>query len=99
MAYFEDGNASVVLDEQCSDCPLGEKQCPVYMAQTLFNFEQISEENTALRQCLLFLVDDAGVCQVKKMIETVCQDLDQRYRFLNQYAFLLKQFNKRVVNC
>jgi len=97
MAYFENGNQSEVLDEQCLTCPLGNHQCPVYTVQSLFNFDQMEGGNDKLRQCMIFLVDDAGVCQVKQLIDQSCQDIEQKYRTLHQFAFVLKQLNRRVV--
>jgi len=96
MAYFENGNGSKVLDEQCLTCPLGIYQCPVYTVQSLFNFNQMDDGNNELRQSMLFLVDDAGICQVKRLIDQSCQDLEQKYRMLHQCAFVLKQLDRRV---
>lgn len=96
MAYFESGNKSKVLDKQCLTCPLGIYQCPVYTVQSLFNFDQMEEGNDKLRQSMLFLVDDAGVCQVKQLLEQSCQELEQKYRMLHQYAFVLKQLDRRI---
>jgi hypothetical protein len=96
MAYFENGNKSKVLDKQCLTCPLGNYQCPVYTVQSLFNFDQMEEGNDKLRQSMIFLVDDAGVCQVKQLLDQSCQDLEQKYRMLHQYAFVLKQLDRRI---
>jgi len=96
MAYFESGDKSKVLDKQCLTCPLGNYQCPVYTVQSLFNFDQMEEGNEKLRQSMIFLVDDAGVCQVKQLLEQSCQDLEQKYRMLQQYAFVLKQLDRRI---
>ena len=69
MAYFENGTASECLDKTCQSCPLGSRLCPVYLAQNLFNFDQIHEGKELIMRCLHFLVDDEGVCQIKKLIE------------------------------
>ena len=96
MAYFENGNKSKVLDKQCLTCTLENYQCPVHTVQSLFNFDQMAEGNDKLRQCMTFLVDDAGVCQVKRLIDLSYRDLGQKYRMVHQFAFVLKQLNRRV---
>jgi hypothetical protein len=96
MAYFENGNESNVLDKQCLTCPLGNYQCPVHMIQSLFNFDQMEEGNDQLRQCMIFLVDDAGVCQVKRLMDQSYQDLGQKYHMLQQLAFALKRLDRRI---
>lgn len=97
MAYFDSGSAAEILDRQCTSCPFGEYQCPVYMAQSLFNCDQMMDGKRELKDCLTFLVDDAGICQVKKLMMQSCEDLVRRHRVIEQYAFLLKQFDKRIV--
>jgi len=97
MAYFENGTAAEALDRQCESCPLGAYQCPVYMVNSLYNFDQMLEGKEELRDCLLFLVDDTGRCKVRQLVEASCEKSEDRRKTLHQYAFVLKQFEKRVV--
>ena len=68
MAYFPNGCAGEVLDVQCADCPLGEGPCPVALVQMMFNYDQCSDDQAKLRQAMSCLVDDEGMCQVRKQI-------------------------------
>ncbi len=68
MAYFQDGTESKILDEECRSCVLGQGTCPIYLAQCLFNFEQMQDGQERLMQILHLLIDDGGICQVKKLM-------------------------------
>ncbi|MFB1500847.1 hypothetical protein [Thiocapsa sp. N5-Cardenillas] len=70
MAYFANGSEGGVLDAQCADCPIGSDPnapCAVLLAQTLYNYKQIG--NALAREILNVLIDDSGMCQMKKSIE------------------------------
>lgn len=69
MAYFSNGSEGMVLDEQCSNCILGDQHCPVMLIQLLYNYDQCKKGNEQLREAMGHLVSKEGVCQVKKSIE------------------------------
>jgi hypothetical protein len=62
VAYFPNGSAVAVLLDQCANCPLGQKLCPVLIVQNEFNYEQ--DGNASLRAAMNLLVNEAGKCQV-----------------------------------
>ncbi|OHD24892.1 MAG: hypothetical protein A2Y38_16300 [Spirochaetes bacterium GWB1_59_5] len=41
--------------------------CPVYFVQASFNYDQ--SDNALLERCLNHLVDEDGICQMKKTLE------------------------------
>jgi hypothetical protein len=73
MAYFPNGSSGEVLDEQCFRCPLGEKPCPVLCVQMRYNYDQLDAGQEKLRTALSVLVDDSGICQVRKQILEVVE--------------------------
>ena len=67
MAYFPNGTAGEILDNQCCDC-LHEDEwawCPVYAIQSLFNYDQVDKGQEKLRQAINMLVDEKGICKVR----------------------------------
>ena len=68
MAYFSNSSEGEVLDVQCYDCPLGGGCCPVRSVQMLYNYDQLEDGQEKLREAMELLVDDKGVCQVRKKI-------------------------------
>lgn len=68
MAYFSNSSEGEVLDVQCYDCPLGGGCCPVLSVQMLYNYDQLEDGQEKLREAMELLVDDKGVCQVRKKI-------------------------------
>lgn len=68
MAYFPNGSAGAVLDEQCENCPLDEKACPTLLVHWEFNYEQVDPEQKKLRSALSMLVNDDGECQTRKLL-------------------------------
>lgn len=69
MAYFPNGAAGEVLDRQCEECPLGEGACPVLGVQLLYNYDQLEDGQEKLREAMSMLVNDEGVCEVRKQIQ------------------------------
>jgi len=69
MAYFPNGTAGEVLDNQCSECIHASDgvMCPVYYVQATYNYSQ--SDNSLLEGCLQHLVRDDGTCQMKRAIE------------------------------
>lgn len=43
--------------------------CPVYFVQANYNYKQ--SDNKDLTDCLNYLVDDHGICQMKKAMESI----------------------------
>lgn len=68
MAYFPNGSSGEVLDAQCADCPLGDGPCPVMGIQMLYNYDQLADGQEKLRHAMRLLVNDEGVCEVRKQI-------------------------------
>jgi len=68
MAYFSNSSAGDALEEQCSECPFGEADCPIYTAQALFNYDQVG--NKVATDILDMLIDQKGGCQMVKLINT-----------------------------
>ena len=68
MAYFPNGCAGEILDNQCADCPLGDGPCPVALVQMTFNYDQVADGQEKLREAMSYLVDDKGICEVRKQI-------------------------------
>ena len=94
MAYFDDGNDSKILDKQCQQCLFRDKQCPIYLAQGLYNYDQMQAGQGALRQCMVLLVDDGGTCQIKKLLDTECKELAKKKRLLDTYTSLWEQYER-----
>jgi hypothetical protein len=67
MAYFPNGSAGEVLDEQCAEC-LPDEPCPVFLVQMEYNYTQCEDGQEKMRSLLNFLVDKKGTCQMKKYI-------------------------------
>ena len=70
-------------------------KCSVYAVQAFFNFNQMDESTNELKQSMFFLGNDAGLCQVKRLIDQSCQDLEEKHRLLHQCAFVLQQLDRR----
>jgi hypothetical protein len=69
MAYFPNGSAGVILNNQCSDCPIGrhpDAPCPVLEVQLFYNYDQC--DNEKLEEAMNTLVDEKGICQMRKAI-------------------------------
>ena len=68
MAYFSNSTEGDILDQQCDDCIVpDDAPCPVLLAQIMYNYDQI--ENEKLEKCLNLLVNKAGECQMKKVLD------------------------------
>jgi hypothetical protein len=69
MAYFPNGSAGEVLDNQCADFPLGEKTCPVALAQALFNYSQFTNgKPNTVAEVLEVLVNKDSICQLRPLL-------------------------------
>jgi len=73
MGYFANGTDGMYFDEQCSRCIHDQDEigvgCPVALVQSLYNYDQHKEGQEKLKECLTHLVDDAGDCKMKEMID------------------------------
>ena len=58
MAYFSNGSAGMVFDEECMSCKYGEVECPIAMTQTLYNYDACN--NKVATKILNELVKDNG---------------------------------------
>lgn len=71
MAYFANSTEGETLDNQCGNCPLGESACPIYMVQSLYNYEQLNKGNEKLRTAMNMLVDSRGICKLRPLLGEV----------------------------
>jgi len=72
MAYFPNGTAGEIFDEQCSNCLHGisdDIMCPVCYVQTTYNYDQTRPMEKKLRECLNSLVNEKGICMMKTAME------------------------------
>lgn len=79
MAYFPNGTAGEVLDEQCQNCLHGVSDsilCPVAHIQMIYNYQQLDEGNEDLRAAMGLLIQLDGTCQMKEAMEKAGTTLD-----------------------
>lgn len=72
MAYFSNGSEGMVFDEECAECPLFDKHCPIALAQSAYNYEACN--NPIAREILNLLVKQEANrgyigCQMKPLID------------------------------
>ena len=68
MAYFANSTEGEILNRQCGECRIpDDAPCPVLMAQQIYNYVQVDNEN--LKLCLRELVDIKGNCKMKPLID------------------------------
>lgn len=62
MAYFPNGSAGQLFDEQCARCRYGVAECPIYRVQYNHNYSacNVPEARSILDQ----LVQDDGTCRM-----------------------------------
>lgn len=81
MAYFPNGTAGEVLDNQCGECKLSdEAPCPVLFVQMTFNYSQLDDGNKPLREAMDYLVNEDGRCQMKDCIDKNIIQYDRRVK-------------------
>lgn len=68
MAYFPNGSAGEILDNQCAKCEFigPDDPCPVMFVQNWYNYEQVG--NKDLAGCLNYLVSEKGICQMRQAL-------------------------------
>jgi Fe-S-cluster-containing hydrogenase component 2 len=64
MAYFSNGSAGMVFDDQCNKCKYGMKPCPIALVQMSYNYDAVNNE--VATNILDALVKDDGTCQMWK---------------------------------
>ena len=71
MAYFPNGTSGMIFDEQCSECIHEDPTalCPIANVQMEYNYFQCNKGQEKLRECMNFLVNEKGYCQMKIQIE------------------------------
>jgi len=73
-AYFSNGSEGEVLDNQCAECPVGsnpDAPCSILAVQSCYNYKQIGNDD--LREAMNMLVDDKGICQMRKVMIEDCK--------------------------
>lgn len=77
MAYFANGSdpASDTFDNQCENCPLGEEPCPIAGIQMNYNYDQCG--NKIATEIMLKLVNQNGICSMKKYLKKPFVDKNQ----------------------
>ena len=71
MAYFSDGTAGMLFDDQCSKCKYYSGSCPIALVQITYNYDAVNNEIAT--KILDTLVKDNGDCMMWK---TFKQDLE-----------------------
>ncbi len=51
------------------------KPCPVAFIQLTYNYDQMKDGNKQLKEAVTYLVDDAGVCQVRELLLEARQEM------------------------
>ena len=79
MAYFPNGTAGDILDQQCAKClhhnpDIG---CPISFVQTHYNYDQCDDGLEKMQELLNILVNEKGICQMKPLIEKYLPDSRQ----------------------
>jgi hypothetical protein len=62
MAYFSNGAEGMLLTNQCAQCKLGQKPCPIAVAQMLYNYSAVN--NPQASDILGGLVDNETGCDM-----------------------------------
>jgi hypothetical protein len=68
VAYFPNGSAGSVFDEQCGRCRYGDGPCPIWRVQHDHNYSACN--NKEARKILDALVSNSGDCSMFKLDET-----------------------------
>jgi hypothetical protein len=72
MAYFPNGTAGEIFNDQCHECLHGAADdflCPVAHIQMIYNYTQLDDGNEDLRAAMCLLVQLDGTCQMKLAME------------------------------
>lgn len=75
MAYFANSTEGDILDQQCADCILGRKHCPVANVQLVHNYDQCGIPK--LREAMNLLVNEQGICQLRPLLDPMPPQVDE----------------------
>lgn len=83
MAYFANGTEGLYLEEQCDSCIHGADEsqsimCPIYLVQQEYNYKQ--NDDGDLRDCLNHLINNQGVCQMKRTLDKMGVKFDTSWQ-------------------
>ena len=67
MAYFPNGASGEAFEEQCARCKYGQEGCPIYMVQSMYNYEACN--NKTASAILNALVTQQGRCTMFMMFK------------------------------
>lgn len=67
MAYFPNGASGELFEEQCAQCKYGLEGCPIYMVQSMYNYDACN--NKTASAILNALVDQQGRCTMFMMFK------------------------------
>lgn len=76
MAYFANGDAGSVFDEQCLKCIFFERACPVAWVQMEYNYK--AANNEVARAILDDLVKNNGTCMMFDMAPEIFMTAEAR---------------------
>ena len=77
MAYFSNGSEGFDFDIECSNCLLCNKQCPIFMVQTTYNYDacNIPVARAILDELIKQDKDGRYIgCQMKPLIEQLFKE-------------------------
>ena len=72
MAYFSNGTEGMAFDEECGECILFNKACPIALVQSLYNYEAVNNKTASeILNCLVHQNEDGSYegCRMKKILE------------------------------
>ena len=89
MAYFSNGTEGMKLDDQCAECIHADEDgcCPVAFVQMEFNYSQLDDGNEDLRKAMEILIDKNGDCNMKKAIDSMGKNLQNKKCFQRPLVF------------
>ena len=89
MAYFSNGTEGMYLDDQCAECIHAEEDacCPVAFVQMEFNYSQLDRGNEDLKKAMEILIDKKGNCNVKKAIDAMGKNKQNKKCFQRPLVF------------
>jgi len=72
MAYFSNSSEGSCLDNECLDCILNDKPCPILLVQATYNYEACNNKTASeILNCLVKEKDTGEYvgCQMKALLE------------------------------
>lgn len=71
MAYFSNSTEGAVFDNECSECVLGEKMCPIALVQMSYNYKALGNPTASVILNALVKQKENGEycgCQLKPLL-------------------------------